>query len=204
MQRFIQTSDRVRGLAQEARIELAIGGDEHHFWSPQLVATVRAEPDGRAHLDARFGPDPYVWVLYLLAYMALSVTTLIALAFGFSQVLLKQPPTALYFAPVAAVLAAIVYGASYVGQGLGSDQMYFLRTTLNLAEAEDEADLVEHPGARRAVGRGLSRRARRSDEVVDGACALADDSACPVERLITVVGTSPPVPPSSTRSSVLK
>ncbi len=155
VQRFIQTSDRVRGLAQEARIELAIGGDEHHFWSPQLVATVRAEPDGRAHLDARFGPDPYVWVLYLLAYMALSVTTLIALAFGFSQVLLKQPPTALYFAPVAAVLAAIVYGASYVGQGLGSDQMYFLRTTLkNLAEAEDEADRGSIPAREELSGEG--------------------------------------------------
>jgi hypothetical protein len=146
VQRFIQSSDRVRGLAQETRIELAIDGDEHHFWSPQLVATVTLGPDGRAHVAARFGPDPYVWVLYLLAYMGLSILTLIALAFGFAQLTLKQPPTALYVAPGAAVLAALVYGASYVGQGFGSDQMYFLRTTLkNLAEAEDEADRASSP-----------------------------------------------------------
>ncbi len=29
-----------------------------------------------------------------------------------------------------AVLAALVYGASFVGQGLGSEQMYLLRSTL--------------------------------------------------------------------------
>lgn len=135
---FLVDSTRVRGIALVDRIELGVTGEEHHFWSPQLVATVSPGDAGGTRLAAQFGPDPYVWALYLLLYGALVLVTLIAGAFGFSQWTLKMAPTALYVAPVTGVLAALVYGASFVGQGLGSDQMYLLRSTLTeLAEAEE-------------------------------------------------------------------
>ena len=131
-------SKRVRGIALVDRIELGVTGEEHHFWSPQLVAAVAPNEDGGARLSARFGPDPYVWAMYLLMYCTLILVTLIALVFGFSQWTLGMPPTALYVAPIAGVLAAFVYGASFVGQGLGSDQMYLLRSTLTeVTEAEE-------------------------------------------------------------------
>ncbi len=136
---FTKTSSRVRGMAFDHRIELAIAGVEQHFWSPQVVVTV--EPDGEgAVLEARFGPDPYVWALYSLGYGALTILTLFAALFGIAQLMLHQTPSAFIVAPIAGVLAGLAYGASFVGQGLGSDQMYFLRATLTqLAEAEDEA-----------------------------------------------------------------
>lgn len=137
---MVRSSPRVRGIAFDHRIELAIDGDEHHFWSPQLVVDVRARDDGGADLDARFGPDPYVWALYLLSYGALLVVTFFAAIFGIAQWTIGQAPTALAVAPVAAIAAGLVYGASFVGQGLGSEQMYFLRSTLtSLAEAEEPA-----------------------------------------------------------------
>lgn len=135
---FLETSKRVRGLALPVRLELSIQGDEQHFWSPQLCADVSEGEDGGSKLDARFSPDPYVWAMYLLAYVAVVTATLITLVFGLAQLSLGQQPIALYCVPGGVVLAGLVYGASFVGQGLGSEQMYFLRHTLTeLIEAEE-------------------------------------------------------------------
>ncbi len=125
----IRSSRRVRGIAFEHRIELAIG-EENHFWSPQIVVEMRPGDDGGAVLACRFGPDPYVWALYLLLYGTILLSAFFALLFGLVQLSLHQTPLALYLAPGALVLAGLVYGASFVGQGLGSEQMYFLRAEL--------------------------------------------------------------------------
>lgn len=136
----IKADPRLRGIALAQRIELAIDGDEHHFWSPQLVLQVQEAEDGGTLLEARFGPDPYVWALYLFSYGALLVLTFWALIFGVVQWTLGQPPTALWAAPALALLAALVYGASFVGQGLGAEQMYFLRATMaDLCESAEPA-----------------------------------------------------------------
>ncbi len=127
---LVKTSPRLRGLAADDRIELAIGGEELHFWSPQLVVRVQPTDGGGASLEARFGPDAYVWALYLLAYGTVLLVTGWALLFGIVQWTLGQSPTALLATPLLAILAGLVYGASFVGQGLGSDQMYVLRSTL--------------------------------------------------------------------------
>lgn len=136
---LVRSSERLRGLALDHRIELAIDGDEHSFWSPQLVVHVTPR-DGGSRLDARFGPDPHVWAMYLLAYGALLVVTFFATIVGVVQWSLDQPPIALAVAPAAAVAAGLVYGASFVGQGLASDQMYFLRATLTAAADVDHGD----------------------------------------------------------------
>lgn len=141
MQRLIEGDPRLRGIAFEDRLEIAIDGPDHHFFSPQLVVRVRPVADGSA-LDARFGPDPYVWALYLLGAGALSLVTLFAAIVGLGQWTVGQRPTALAVAPAAAALAALVYGASYVGQGLGSDQMYLLRHSLETAVEGREPDLA--------------------------------------------------------------
>jgi hypothetical protein len=130
---LLRGSVRLRGIAFEHRLEISIGGKEVRFWSPQIVASVSPADDGGAVIAARFGPDPYVWAFYVLCYGALSLATLFATVFGLVQWSLGQSPTALYVAPGAAVLAALVFGASFVGQGLGVDQMYFLRASLSSA-----------------------------------------------------------------------
>lgn len=126
----IRADPGVRGIALEARIELAIDGPENNFWSPQLVVQMEPSATGGTLLEARFGPDPYVWALYLLLGGVLLLVTLWAVIFGVIQWSLEQEPVALWVAPGAAVLGGLVYGASFVGQGLGSDQMYHLRATL--------------------------------------------------------------------------
>lgn len=134
---FLSSSPRMRGVALVDRIELSMANDELRFWSPQLVVDVSKDETG-TRLSARFGPDPYVWGMYFLSYVGLGVLTMLALAFGASQLIMRTMPTGLYYAPIGAVLAGLVYGASFVGQGLGSEQMYLLRATLvELCNAQD-------------------------------------------------------------------
>ncbi|GAB4207907.1 MAG: hypothetical protein OHK0013_25890 [Sandaracinaceae bacterium] len=142
MHRLIEGSARLRGLALEERLELGIDGKENHFYSPQLVVRVAPEGNG-ARLEAHFGPDPYVWAFYVMGSGGLTVLTFFATMFGIGQWMVGQTPTALLVAPGAAVLAGLVYGASFVGQGLGSEQMYFLRHAL--VEAVDGHDAEEEP-----------------------------------------------------------
>jgi hypothetical protein len=135
---FVAESSRVRGVTYDERYEVSMEGEELHFWSPQICVNVKPREDGGTDLDARLGPDPYVWTMYVFAYATLTVASVFASVFGLTQWTLGHSPTALYVAPAAAVTAALVYGASYVGQGLGAEQMYFLRATITtLSEGED-------------------------------------------------------------------
>lgn len=139
----IRSDPGLRGIALDEHIELAIDGPEHNFWSPQLVAQLQPDEAGGTLLQARFGPDPYVWALYLLLNGILVITTFWAIIFGLVQWWLKQEPSTLWIAPGAAVLGGLVYGASFVGQGLGSDQMYHLRATLTDLCDASEGDLTQ-------------------------------------------------------------
>lgn len=135
---FVKQTPTIRGTAYEGLIELSIDGNDHHFWSPQILARVKDNGDGTSTLDARFGPDPHVWALYVFVYATLLLVAIFALVWGFVQSTLGQPPRAALVAPAALVAAGLVYGASFVGQGLGSEQMYLLRSTLEkLARGED-------------------------------------------------------------------
>lgn len=133
----LRDSSSMAGLAIPTRIELTVIGEERRLWSPQLSAELTTE-DGETRIRARFGPDPSVWIAYIFSYGALGTLALIALAYAVSQVMLGQSPTALYVAVGTSVLGGLTYGASFVGQGLGSDQMYHLRAALvELSEAEE-------------------------------------------------------------------
>jgi hypothetical protein len=75
---------------------------------------------------------------------------------------LGQTPVALYVAPGAALLAGLVYGASFVGQGTGSEQMYLLRARLTeTVEGEEESEPGRR-GHRYRRSAGSDRRDRES------------------------------------------
>jgi hypothetical protein len=126
---FFRTNDLIKGLALTHRVEMAFSQDEQHIWSPQLIADLRVE-GSTTRLSVRFGPHPHVWGMYLAGYFMLGTLSLIALSYGFSQLTLGQSPTAFFVLPGAALLFGLLYGASFVGQGLGFDQMVRLRDAL--------------------------------------------------------------------------
>ncbi len=133
----------VTGTASPNFIELRVTGEERKIWSPQLSAEL-SEHEGETTIHARFSPDPGVWIAYTYSYGALGTTALIALAWGVSQLMLSQSPTGFYVAAAATVLGGLTFGASFVGQGLGSEQMYRLRATL--VEVSEGEDVEEESG----------------------------------------------------------
>lgn len=126
-------SEQVRGLALDyGRVELTCSENEVRFWSPQLTIDVVEEGEG-ARLRARFGPHPHVWTLYVALYSTSLAFAVGCVIFGISQWMVDDQPRALILIPVSFVLSGLVYGASYVGQGLGSLQMQELRNFVETA-----------------------------------------------------------------------
>jgi hypothetical protein len=130
----------VRGLVvPPTRVELCLPNEERRIYSPQLTVDVRRSDEGSL-VKARFGPDPHVWTMYVALYAVAVFGAFVCLAFGASQWVAGQQPWALYLTPLSLVLAGLVHGAAYVGQGLGSEQMYRVRAFLETAiEGEENA-----------------------------------------------------------------
>lgn len=111
------------------RIEVTIG-EGQHIWSPQLAVVINPTDEGKSHLCCRFGPHPHIWTLYVALYALFIILAIASASFGVAQLSADKTPYALFLAPASLVLAGLVYGGAYVGQGLGTDQMYQLRTFL--------------------------------------------------------------------------
>lgn len=129
MKKFLAVNDRIKGAALVDRLEIAYVRGEQHFWSPQLIVNVSRAGAG-SHLAARFGPHPHVWGMCVAIYLVLAFLSLIASAYGASQWMVHEPPTAFLAVPGALLAAGLLFGASFIGQGLGFEQMYELRATL--------------------------------------------------------------------------
>ena len=129
----------VEGQLVVGHVELFVPAGERHFWSPWLPLEVRTEVDG-THVRGRFGPHPHVWTGFMAVYAVLAFAGLISCMYGWAQLLLDGPGYALLGVPASAALAAFVYGAEWIGKGLGTEQMFVLRdfvvATLDL----------DHPG----------------------------------------------------------
>ena len=111
------------------RIEVTIG-EGQHIWSPQLAVVINSTDEG-SHLCCRFGPHPHIWTLYVALYALFIILAIASASFGVAQLSADKTPYALFVAPVCLILAGLVYGGAYVGQGLGTDQMYQLRSFLD-------------------------------------------------------------------------
>ncbi len=129
----LQASSSVRGMVLDSGcIELTGTEERVRFWSPQLTIDVE-EMEGGSLLHARFAPHPHVWGLYLALYATSVAFAIACTMYGVSQWMLDSDPWALYLIPISFVLSALVYGASYVGQGLGAMQMLELRVFVEKA-----------------------------------------------------------------------
>lgn len=113
-----------------------------HFWSPYLYleAQLPDEEDEDApeapRLHARFAPHPHVWTLFMAIYGVLGMAGMLGLMYGLSQWWLGWTPWAIAAAPASVALIGFVYGAAFIGQGLGGAQMYELRALLDRATDE--------------------------------------------------------------------
>lgn len=142
---FLKENEHIKGVAFQERLELAFTGPEQHLWSPQLIVDYAHEGEG-SRLTARFGPHPHVWTMYTGIYFVLGILGFLSTAYAYSQSTLHEAPTALWALPGLLVLAGLTYGAPFVGQGLGFEQMYALRSKLvELTESEEVPSAAAPP-----------------------------------------------------------
>lgn len=119
---------RVEGAVLTRQAEITTHHEHAHFWSPALSVEVERDDDGRTFLRGRFAPSPNVWILFMGIYGLLTMGGIAGLMYGVSQWMVGEAPWALVGVPVSLGLIAFTYGAAFIGQGLGAEEMYVLRS----------------------------------------------------------------------------
>lgn len=126
----IETSAAMRGVALDReRFEIMRDDRSWYIWTPQLDVKLVEVAEG-TKVMGRFGPHPNIWMAYLSAYMLTAFVSLGCIVWGAVQWMMDGDPWMLYLAPLSLLVAALVYGASYVGQGLATGHMFELREFL--------------------------------------------------------------------------
>lgn len=122
----------LRGQVFRKHAVVQMSDAERTFWSPYLNLEVDEEPDGSA-IIGRFSPHPNVWTLFMGVYILLAIVALAGLSYGIVQYTLGQTPWSFLIVPAAIALFGFVYGATLIGQGLGAEQMYLMRSLVDRA-----------------------------------------------------------------------
>lgn len=129
-----------RGQVFASGAILRIRSDQRRLWSPALHVDAETDASGIPILHGRFSPSSPVWTAFVAIYLALGCAAMGALCYGFVQVTLGTTPWAFWGIGAALALAGFTYGAAFIGQGLGADDMYELRSFVErVADACDEA-----------------------------------------------------------------
>ena len=122
----------LRGQVFRKHAVVLMRDGERTFWSPYLNIDVQDEPDGSA-IRGRFSPHPNVWTMFMGVYILLAITALGGLSYGIVQCTLGQSAWGFWLVPASVALFGFVYGATLIGQGLGSEQMYVMRKLVDRA-----------------------------------------------------------------------
>jgi uncharacterized integral membrane protein len=120
----------LRGQVFKKHAVVLMRDTERTFWSPYLNLEVEDEPDGSA-IRGRFSPHPNVWTMFMGIYILLAIAALGGLSYGIVQLTLGHSPWAFWIVPASIALFGFVYGATLIGQGLGAQQMYVMRSLID-------------------------------------------------------------------------
>jgi hypothetical protein len=124
----------VTGTLSRRTLLLTVREEDTHFWSPHLDVQLEDAEGGGTCLSAVFAPHPQIWTTFVAVQILFALLSAAAAIYLVSVLLLSGN----VLVPLAALVAFLVggglaYGAAYVGQGIGSEQMYELRAFLDRA-----------------------------------------------------------------------
>lgn len=130
----LQGHPKVTGRLFRRAMLLTVRPAAAHFWSPQLDVHLADAKGGGTRLAALFAPHPRIWSAFVTVQMLFGLAAIAATVYLLSMVTLNDD----LLVPSLALAASLVggglsYGAAYVGQGFGADQMHELRSFLEHA-----------------------------------------------------------------------
>lgn len=132
-----RSGGKVTGSVFRRTIVLTVCEEDTHFWSPHLDVQLEEAKGGGTHLSAMFSPHPHVWTAFVGVQLAFGLLSLGAAVWVLSIWSLGQDlRLGLGILGLMLFGGGFAYGAAYVGQGIGSEQMYELRAFLTDALRE--------------------------------------------------------------------
>jgi hypothetical protein len=102
-------------------------------------------PGDHTRVSGLFSPHPNIWQAFVFTYLTLFVLGFFGLMYGLAEVALDRTPWALLVPCGSAVLAGFVYGATFIGQGLGAEEMCRLHGYLDDCLEQAQAAYAERP-----------------------------------------------------------
>jgi flavin reductase (DIM6/NTAB) family NADH-FMN oxidoreductase RutF len=97
-------------------------------WSPSLELRIEANERGGCIVRGRIGPQPHVWTTFAGVHMLLVMLGVAGLMGGISLGLVHGTYWPMWIPVGTLFLNAFVAGAAFIGQGLGAEQTYRLRS----------------------------------------------------------------------------
>jgi len=125
---------KITGGLYRRTITLTVRKEDAHFWSPHLDIQLADTEEGGTRLSAMFAPAPPIWTTFMGVQFLFGVLAVSSAIYVASMYMLHRD----VLIPLGAFVAFMIggglsYGAAYIGQGFGAEQMYELRTFLDHA-----------------------------------------------------------------------
>ncbi len=127
----------ITGKLFRRTIALHVRDDDAHIWSPHLDIQLADVDGGGTRLSAMFAPAPPIWTTFIGIQLLFGVGALASAIYLVCLWSLGHELMVPFIVFVAAMVGGgLSYGAAYIGQGFGSEQMYELRSFLDRALEE--------------------------------------------------------------------
>jgi hypothetical protein len=134
VRKHLEVDRSVSGAVFRRTLLLTVRDEDAHFWSPHLDVQLDDGADGGTLLTALFTPHPQIWTSFIAVQALFGFLSVGAAVWLTSTLMLGHDSTVAAGSLVSTLLGGgLAYGAAYVGQGLGSEQMYLLRAFLDTA-----------------------------------------------------------------------
>lgn len=114
-------------------IGLHIPPPDRRYWSPRLLLSLEATPEGATLISGTYGPEMEVWSVFLYGYLITGLLSIFAGIFGFAQMLTHSEPWGLWVVGAALVIAGLLYLSAQFGQKLGAWQTFQLHQAYQTA-----------------------------------------------------------------------
>lgn len=124
--------------------EIHVPGPDRRLWSPHLSVRLDDE-DGRTTLFGRFAPHPEVWTFFMFLYFGVAFLAVFGAILGYVQWASDEAAWGLWAVWLGVPFLLLLHVASWVGQGLGQEQMGRLRGDLDRVLARTRRSDAETP-----------------------------------------------------------